>query len=175
HEAGGEAIERGAAVEDGVGKRHPAVAVDRTWIVMDRHVDSGGPELVRDRRTKLIHTAYEDAGHVALLVAVTIRLSAQSPRRSWSISEPVSNCDHCSTIRPSAMRRITRPLHVTPRPVGAIPRKSPRCVPLIVSRAATRSPSATIPSTDTAKSGKAARSIATWRLMPSGPGGRSGE
>ena len=62
-----------------------------------------------------------------------------------------------SAIFPSAHRSIVIPVTVVSLPVGAIPKRSPLCVPLAVQRIATWSPSAITWLAVSVRSGNASR------------------
>jgi hypothetical protein len=68
-----------------------------------------------------------------------------------------SSTAQSSTILPSRGRKILMPMNSARFPVGAMPLKSPRCVPLQVQRATTLSPSTNTSSFVKCTSGKAAR------------------
>ena len=74
-----------------------------------------------------------------------------------------------STKRPSEIVTMVNPVISTVLPVGGMPKIGPWCVPRVVARAQTLSPSATSSSIVMSRSGKAVRNIVTMCLMASVP------
>lgn len=75
---------------------------------------------------------------------------------SCSISDSMSATPQCSHTRPSASNRMMSMSWMSPAaPVDGIPMKSPRWVPVTLTRATALSPSATRSSTLMLRSGKA--------------------
>src|SRR5947199_384708 len=97
-------------------------------------------------------------------------LPANNRAPPCSMSPRSSRWFQSSTTRPSRIRKMFTPLKVARAPVGATSPHGPLNVPVLVQRAATRSPSERIRSTSILRSGNAARKAVAIAAMPAPPG-----